>query len=65
MRNLSIFSVVISVIFLVIHILFNLRDYMPVLMVNILIFIFTVIFLLAVFYLSDQKTIKNRERYKR
>ena len=61
MRNLSIFSIVLSVIFLLIHILFNLRDYMPVLMVNILIFIFTIIFLLSVFYLSDQKKENNQK----
>ena len=61
MRNLSIFSIVLSVIFLLIHILFNLNDYMPVLMVNILKFIFTIIFLLAVFYLSDQKKENNQK----
>ncbi len=61
MRNLSIFSIVLSVIFLLIHILFNLRNYMPVLMVNILIFIFTIIFLLSVFYLSDQKKENNQK----
>ena len=55
MRNLSVFSIVLSTIVLLIHILFDLKKYMPFLMANILIAIFTFVFLIAVFYLVDQK----------
>lgn len=55
MRNLSIFGIVLSAIVLLIHIFFDLQNYIPVLMANILTGIFSLTLLLAVFYLLDQK----------
>ena len=55
MRNLSISGIVLSAIVLLIHIFFNLKNYMPILMANILIAIFSLTLLLGVFYLLDQK----------
>ena len=55
MRKLSILSIVLSAIFLLIHIVFDFKNHMSVLMVNILIAIFEFVLLLAGFYLLDQK----------
>ena len=55
MRKLSILSIVLSAIFLLIHIVFDFKNHMSVLMANILIAIFEFVLLLAGFYLLDQK----------
>lgn len=55
MRNLSIFGIVLPAIVLLIHILFNLQNYMPVLMANFSIAISSLTLLLAIFYLLDHR----------
>ena len=55
MQKLSIPGIVLSAIVLLIHIFFNLQNFMPVLMANILIAIFSLTLLLGVFYLLDKK----------
>ena len=55
MRLLSISGIVLSAIVLLIHIFFNLKDFMPVLMANILIAIFSLTLLLGLIHLLDQK----------
>ncbi|MET3658083.1 hypothetical protein ABIC55_003180 [Sporosarcina psychrophila] len=55
MRDLSILSIVLAAIFLLIHIVFDFKNHMSVLMANILIAIFEFVLLLAGFYLLNQK----------
>jgi len=55
MRKLSILSVVLAAIFLLIHIVFDFKNHMSVLMANILIAIFTFVLLLSGIYLLNQK----------
>jgi len=55
MRNLSIFGIVLPAIVLLIHILFNLQNYIPVLMANFSIAISSLTLLLAILYLHDHR----------
>ena len=55
MRKFYLSGIVLSAIVLLIHIFFNLQNFMPVLMANILRAIFSLTLLLGVFYLLDQK----------
>lgn len=55
MRKLSILSIVLSAIFLLIHIVFDFKNHMSVLMANILIAIFTFVLILSGIYLLNQK----------
>ena len=60
MRKLSIFGIFLSSIVLIVHILFDLKIYMPIVVANILIAIFTITMMLSVSYLLGRKEAINQ-----
>jgi hypothetical protein len=61
MRTLSIFGIVLSLIVLIVHVLFDFKIFLPTVVANILIAVFTITLLLSVNYLLGRKEAINKQ----